>query len=38
VNLKADAFIHGHSDIVKPEVAYALSVALTAPVTMTAPA
>jgi pimeloyl-ACP methyl ester carboxylesterase len=30
-NLRADAFIAGHSDIVKPQVAYAVSVALGAP-------
>jgi pimeloyl-ACP methyl ester carboxylesterase len=37
-NLKADEFIKGHSDIRKPEVAYVLTVAMTAPVSMTAPA
>jgi hypothetical protein len=30
-NLLADAFISGHSDIVKPQVAYAVSVALATP-------
>jgi len=30
-NLKADEFIKGHSDIRKPEVAYALTVAMAAP-------
>jgi hypothetical protein len=33
-NLKADEFIKGHSDIQKPEVAYALTVAMTAPAAM----
>jgi hypothetical protein len=31
-NLKADQFISGHSDIQKPEVAYALTVAMAAPI------
>lgn len=35
-NLKADEFIKGHSDIQKPEVAFALTVALTVPAIMTA--
>ena len=30
-NLKADKFISGHSDIVKPEVAYAITVAMATP-------
>jgi hypothetical protein len=30
-NLKADQFISGHSDIQKPQVAFALTVALAAP-------
>jgi hypothetical protein len=37
-NLRADEFIKGHSDIQKPEVAFALSVAMTAPVVTSAPA
>jgi hypothetical protein len=32
-NLLADEFIKGHSDIRKPEVAFALTVAMVAPVT-----
>jgi hypothetical protein len=31
-NLKADEFIKSHSDIVKPEAAYALTIAMTAPI------
>jgi hypothetical protein len=31
-NLKADQFISGHSDIQKPEVAFALVVAMAAPI------
>jgi hypothetical protein len=31
-NLQADAFIGGHSDVVKPQVAYAIAAALAATV------